>query len=125
MAAPRPREPPVTRAMRPSKGFEDFPSGSVVRAVISMQTPVLVRLPPSVIGCLSRQSGRAPVGLQVNPDGRYTRQRRFPAQDASVQLTTMAKSAHPLEKVKNPSGSTKSRLLAQRVNAWKTLSYRT
>jgi hypothetical protein len=38
---------------------------------------------------------------------------------------TQAKSAHPLEKVKNPIGSAKSRLLAQRANAWKTLAYRT
>jgi hypothetical protein len=35
-----------------------------------------------------------------------------------------AKSAHPLEKVKIRFGSANSRLLARRVNAWKSLSYR-
>src|SRR5664279_3883516 len=32
------------------KGFEDFPSGSVVRAIISIHRPVFSRLPSSVIG---------------------------------------------------------------------------
>ena len=36
IAAPRPREPPVTRATRPSKGFEDFTLGSAERAVVSI-----------------------------------------------------------------------------------------
>ena len=44
---------------------------------------------------------------------------------AGVRRFIPAKSAHPLEKVKNPIGSAKSRLLAQRVDAWKTLTYRT
>jgi hypothetical protein len=47
---------------------------------------------------------------------------REPPQPCFLEL---AKSAHPLEKVKNPIGCAKSRLLAQRTHAWTTLSYRT